>query len=228
MKLKLFTFLPLLLIFTFACKDETNTSYIEEVNEAANVQTQNVSTTPICQHDHEKDENSHTVNMGRQMGQSPHSTHNPHSATNAADHAKYIWDLPEGWSLTPKKTMIRLATFMIKDKPSIKCALYSLGNASSGPEEKVQLWAAQMGLLDFSQKIVKNFISSSPKFNTKGNLSGTYFDFSEFVEDEKGMLIIVAMITTEKNILSLKISGEKKSVLSCKKSFKLLAESIRP
>jgi len=156
---------------------------------------------------------------------------NPHdfmrSMPNLAEQqlsSSLSWEVPRGWSEV-KGTGMRLVTFRDQNG-TIECSIISLGGQAGGLRSNVTRWMGQINIDVPADDQFNEYLSRQKTLKTKGGFPMTIIDLSELSDGQRNPSMIAAIAEFEDKTIFVKMTGSRKDVVSNRKQFTSLCQSL--
>jgi len=134
------------------------------------------------------------------------------------------WKVPQGW-LEEKGSGMRLATFR-DQSGTIECSIVSLGANAGGLRSNVTRWMGQININVPADDQFGEYLSRQKILKTQGSFSMTVIDLWELSREEQAPSMIAAMAELEDKTIFVKMTGNRKDVVSNRDQFISLVQSL--
>ena len=128
------------------------------------------------------------------------------------------WTIPDTWELSPEKKAMRLATFLVKDDPSLAIAVSRFPGDVGGELANVNRWRRQIGLPAVTAENLQEGLELIESAVAKAKL----LDISN---GDKQMLAV--MLPYKGSTYFFKLTGSKDKVSKQKESMVHLVKSLK-
>ena len=139
-------------------------------------------------------------------------------STASAQLKNLEWTLPEAWELSDKKSMMRIATFVVKDNKELSVSASKFGGQAGGELANVNRWRGQLGLSPVS---AEELAKTLEVIDTKAG-KAKLVDISN---DTKQMLAVI--LPYNDSTYFFKLMGKKEDVTKQKANMVKLVKSLR-
>ena len=140
------------------------------------------------------------------------------------------WDLPSGWTESPNKSSMRLATFTAgSGEGSIECSIVSLGGMAGGVKENIRRWMWQVNIAEISDAKFDEFIAQQEQITTLGKFATTIIDLTQLQSnvDNSNPSIIAAILILDDKTVFIKMTGKRAVLIAHRQKFEALCKSLR-
>lgn len=128
------------------------------------------------------------------------------------------WTLPDAWELSNKKSMMRIATFVVKEKKELAVSASKFGGKAGGELANVNRWRGQLGLKPVSAEELKKTLEVIETKVGKAKL----VDISN---DKNQMLAVI--LPYNNSTYFFKLMGAKVDVSKQKENMVKLVKSLK-
>ena len=139
-------------------------------------------------------------------------------STAGAQLKELEWTLPDAWELSDKKSMMRIATFIVKDNKDLSVSASKFGGQAGGELANVNRWRGQLGLKPVSAEELEKSLELIETKAGKAKL----VDISN---DENQMLAVI--LPYNNSTYFFKLMGAKADVSKQKENMVKLVKSLK-
>jgi len=139
-------------------------------------------------------------------------------STASAQLKNLEWTLPDAWEKSNKKSMMRIATFVVKDNKALEISASRFGGQAGGELANVNRWRGQLGLKSVTAEELKKSLQVIESKAGKAKL----VDISN---DSKQMLAVI--MPYNNNTYFFKLMGKKEDVSKQKENMVKLVKSLK-